>query len=183
MGRGGWTLGLLKNSVHAGTYGDFGAGDVDPGALGMSPEEASTTTEARAGWLDLEAFPWTDLRLAAYYGGSESYLSRDIPRTDLRIAFGDDGYRLYGEGGYWWCGGDRSYTDDGVGAVDNPEGAPADCRGHGSLGSGWDFSESEGANAGLTLCGGDGSSFLAATWGGTWVWYGSPGGAQAIWVR
>ena len=56
-------------------------------------------------------------------------------------------------------------------------------KGHTNLGSGWDFSDSHSANAGLTLCGSDGSNFLAATWGGTWISYGTAGGAQAIWVR
>jgi hypothetical protein len=70
-----------------------------------------------------------------------------------------------------------------VGAVNNPAGATPDCKGHGSLGSGWDFAEAGGANTGLTLCGGDGSYWLAATWGGTWLWYGAAGGAQALWVR
>ena len=54
---------------------------------------------------------------------------------------------------------------------------------HGSLGSGWDLSELDSANAGLTLCGDDGSSFLQSTWGGGRITYGDPGGAQAIWVR
>ena len=68
-------------------------------------------------------------------------------------------------------------------ATNNPDGAPTDCKGHGSLGSGWDFSQSAYPNAGLTLCGGDGSNFLASSWGGGWTYYGTAGGAQAIWVR
>ncbi|HND31523.1 MAG TPA: hypothetical protein PLA94_16085, partial [Myxococcota bacterium] len=80
-------------------------------------------------------------------------------------------------------GGDSSYTDAGVGAVNNPAQAPPDCKGHGSLGSGWDFSESPGANAGLTLCGGDGSSFLYGNYGADPYYYGVSGGAQAIYIR
>jgi len=100
------------------------------------------------------------------------------------ISFGEDGYKLYGgTTAYYWCGGDTSYTDSGIGAVSNPKGAPLDCKGHGSLGSGWDFSTSTSANAGLTLCSSDGSNFLAASHGGRWNSYGSAGGAEAIWVR
>jgi hypothetical protein len=67
--------------------------------------------------------------------------------------------------------------------VDNPPDAPADCRGHGSLGSGWDFSEYTGVNLGLTLCGGDGSAIMTAAPGGGWIYYGGSGAAQALWVR
>ena len=51
------------------------------------------------------------------------------------------------------------------------------------MGSGWDFSENDYPNAGLTLCGGDGSYFLSATWAGGYTYYGAAGAAQAIWVR
>ncbi len=180
---GGWTLGFVRNTASTGSQGDFGAGNVSLDALGASPETASASSTATLGWADLEALPWDELRLAAYYGGAESYTSRAVTRDALRIPFGSDGYYLYGDAGYYWCGGNASYTDSGVGATDNPAGAPLDCKGHGSLGSGWDFSESPYANQGLTLCGGDGSYWLAATYGGTWLYYGTVGGAQAIWVR
>ncbi len=180
---GGWTLGFVRNTASTGSQGDFGAGDVDVAALSVSPESASSDSTPRLGWLDLNELPFDALRLSAYSGGVLTWTSADIPTSDLRIPFGADGYRLYGEGGYYWCGGDASYTDSGVGAVDNPPGAPLDCRGHSSLGSGWDFSDSTAANAGLTLCGGDGSAFLSTTWGGGWTYYGTAGGAQAIWVR
>lgn len=181
---GGWTLGFLRNTASLGSQGGFGGGDESAGDLGLSPEEASASGSAVLAWIDLNAFEWSTLRVGAYAYGEQTWLSEDIPREDLRISFGEDGYLLYGgDSPYYWCGGDASYTDAGVGATSNPEGAPSDCKGHGSLGSGWDFSESPGANAGLTLCGADGSSFLAATWGGTWIGYGSAGGAQAIFVR
>jgi len=183
MGEGGWTLVFARNTASTGSQGDFGAGEVGTDAVATSPEAASVASAPALGWVDVEALDWTSLRLTAAYQGSRSYTSRDIPRSDLRIPFGSPGYLLYGEGGYYWCGGPSSYTDAGVGAVNNPDGAPTDCKGHGSLGSGWDFSESPVGNAGLTLCGGDGSYFLAATWGGTWSYYGSAGGAQAMWVR
>ncbi len=183
MGTGGWTLVFSRNTASTGSQGDFGAGEVGTDAVATSPEAASVASAPALGWVDVESLGWTSLRLTAAYQGSRSYTSRDIPRSDLRIPFGSPGYLLYGEGGYYWCGGPSSYTDAGIGAVDNPDGAPTDCKGHGSLGSGWDFSESTYGNAGLTLCGGDGSYFLAATWGGTWSYYGSTGGAQAMWVR
>jgi hypothetical protein len=184
MTGGGWTLGFVRNSASTGNQGRFGAGYETIADLAVSPGDASASTTPRLGWLDLNALDWTELRLTAYASGLQSYASRSIPREELRISFGQPGYLLYGSAsGYYWCGGDHTYTDDGVGATDNPDGAPLDCKGHGSLGSGWDFSESPSANAGLTLCGADGSSFLAATWGGGWTYYGTPGGAQAIWVR
>jgi len=181
---GGWTLGFLRNTASAASQGDFGAGDVSPELLATPPDAASTSAEPLMAWVDLNALDWSALQLAAWYDGGETYRSREIPRESLRLSFGEDGYRLYGgETGYYWCGGDAAYTNDGVGAVDNPPGATADCKGHGSLGSGWDFSESQAANAGLSLCGGDGYSALTATWGGTWVAYGAAGAAYAIWVR
>lgn len=180
---GGWTLAFLRNSASTGNQGGFGAGEVGLDALARLPGETSASAVAALGWLDLNGLDWGELQLASYAGAGETYRSWVIPRSSLRINFGEDGYFLWGEEGYWWCGGHASYTDAGVGAVNNPVGATADCKGHGSLGSGWDFSESDGANAGLTLCGADGSYFLHATWGGSPVYYGTPGGAQAIWVR
>jgi hypothetical protein len=181
---GGWTLGFLRNTAHTGSQGDFGSGEVDLPSLGASPAQASASSTPAMGWLDLNTFDWTELRLSAASSGADTYTSRNIARSELRISFGDDGYLLYGgESGYYWCGGDASYTDGGAGAVNNPDAATTDCKGHGSLGSGWDFSEVDSANAGLTLCGGDGSYFLAASWGGTWTYYGAAGGAEAIWVR
>jgi Putative metal-binding motif/Fibrinogen beta and gamma chains, C-terminal globular domain len=181
---GGWMLGFLRNSSSSGNQGDFGAGDESITALAQDPAEASNSSTAALGWLDLNALEWDEISLGAYNLGSESYRSDNIARSELRLSFGENGYLLYGgDSGYYWCGGDASYTDSGIGAVDNPVGAPTDCRGHGSLGSGWDFSETTTTNAGLTLCGSDGSNFLGATWGGTWRTYGTVGGAQAIWVR
>lgn len=180
---GGWTLAFIRNTASWGNQGGFGGADFAIESLTTSPTEAAASTVPAMAWLDMNAFSFTELQVAAYSGSVERYRSRIIPRSALRIAFGDDGYLLWGEEGYWWCGGNASYTDAGLGAVDNPPGASLDCKGHGSLGSGWDFSESDGANAGLTLCGADGSSFLSTEWGGGWLAYGTPGGAQAIWVR
>jgi len=183
MTRGGWTLGFVRNSVDVGDQGDFGAADTAIEHLAESPEAASQAADARRGWFDLNALEWTSLRLTAAYAGAETYVSYPIDRELLRVEFGQPGYLLYGEAGYYWCGGPASYTDAEQGAVNNPEGAPLDCRGHGSLGSGWDFSEVPQTNRGLTLCGGDASAWLYAGWASNRVNYGEPGGAQAIWVR
>ena len=181
---GGWTLGFLRNTASVGSQADFGFGDEGLASMAVSPASASASSVPALGWIDLNSFAWDTLRLGAYASGAQTWLSKDIARSELRIPFGSDGYYLYGgASGYYWCGGAASYTDAGVGAVDNPAGAPPDCKQHGSLGSGWDFSESPTANAGLTLCGGDGSYWLYAGYGVNLVGYGTPGGAQAIWVR
>ena len=181
---GGWTLAMLRSSVSTGSPGDFGAGESAPDELDQPPEDASLSAEARQSWLDMNEFEWDTLRMSAANAGSQTFLSDDIPRTQLRISFGEDGYLLYGgDSPYFWCGGDSSYTDGGAGATSNPSGAPLDCKGHGSLGSGWDFSYLNYPNAGLTLCGGDGSAIMLGAWGSTWVSYGSVGAAYALWVR
>ena len=180
---GGWTLAFLRNSASTGSQGDFGLGEQEPGGLALSPAEASSSSTPLLSWLDLNNSDYTELRLVSAARGAESWSSHNIPRRSLRISFGENGYYLHGEAGYYWCGGDSSYTDAGVGAVNNPAQAPPDCKGHGSLGSGWDFSESPGANAGLTLCGGDGSSFLYGNYGADPYYYGVSGGAQAIYIR
>ena len=156
----------------------------DLAGLAVSPAAASASSLPALASLDLNALDWEELRVDAAHAGLVTYQSRPIPRSALRIPFGQDGYTLYGgETGYYWCGGAASYTDAGIGAVNNPPGAPADCKGHGFLGSGWDFSESDAPNTGLTLCGGDGSYWLTAGWAASVVYYGGAGGAQAIWVR
>ena len=181
---GGWTLGFVRNTASVESQADFGDGDEGLASVAVSPAAASASAVPTIGWLDLNSFAWDTLRLGAYASGAETWLSREIARSELRIPFGSDGYYLYGgASGYYWCGGAASYTDWGVGAVNNPADAPTDCKLHGSLGSGWDFSESPYANAGLTLCGGDGSYFLYTGYGVNPVSYGNPGGAQAIWVR
>jgi len=187
---GGWTLGFLKNSADQDVYGNFGAADTNLPALATWPVAASSAaaaTPAAAGWLDLNAFDYTTLRVAAYENSAQTYMSNDIVRTELRIAFGEPGYLLWGPenaNAYYWCGGPHEYTDNGVGQINQPMGAPADCKGHGSLGSGWDFSAANTANSGLTLCGSDQSNWMYGRFAGPTVHsYPTPGAAQAIWVR
>jgi hypothetical protein len=181
---GGWTLGLLKNSLHNGSYEDFASGRVSPEALAVTPEAASAPTGATpvAGWLDLNDFPYTNLELAGYAGGAETYRSEPIPKTALRLPFGTDGYYLYDQiDGYYWCGGTADYTTNGVGQVMKPTGAPDDCKGHTSLGNGWDFGGAT-YNTTLTVCGG-GSGLMTSHPMSAYFTYGNPGAAQAFWVR
>jgi hypothetical protein len=73
-----------------------------------------------------------------------------------------------------------------VGQVNQPNGAPVNCKGHLSLGSGWDFSTFGGvgeSNAGLTLCGGDASTWMYRNYGSDMVFYPNPGVAYVIWAR
>lgn len=182
---GGWTLGFVKNSAHVGTYAKAGAGYVNPTLIATSPEAASLSSVGTAAWLDLNSYDFTTLRLAAYQQGTRTYLSGDIYAADLRIDFGQNGYLLYGDrNGYYWCSGIASYTDGGSGQVNTPIGAPSDCKGHGGLGSGWDFSTSTGTNQGLTLCGSDASNWMSGTYaGGAQYYYPAVGAAYAMWVR
>ncbi len=174
----------MRCSADLGSTLDFGASEVALGALEVDPELGSGAASACTGWLDLNSYSWETLEVGAAVPGCTTFRSRDIPRAELRIAFGDDGYLLYGGStGCCWCVGAASYTDAGVGAVNNPVGAPLDCKGHGSLGTGWDLSEADYGNAGLTQCGADASSWIYASWAGTLLYYGTPGGAHALWVR
>ena len=182
---GGWTLGLLKNSIENGTYATFASGRFNVGALAVTPEVAAanaTGIPAYTGWVDLNEFPYTDLALAGYRNGALVYRSDPIPKSELRIPFGQDGYYLYDQvNGYYWCGGANAYTVNGVGQINAPIGAPADCKGHTSLGDGWDFGPAA-ANQGLTVCGG-GSGLMTTGDNSGLVGYGSLGAAQAFWVR
>ena len=182
---GGWTLAFLKNSVDNGLYDQAGSGYQNVADLATSPAMASQSLSPLAGWLDINTFNYQTLRIGSYFHGNQNYLSEDIPRLDLRIGFGQNGYLLYGDpNGYYWCSGALLFTDQGQEQVNRPDGAPANCKGHGSLGSGWDFSTSTFFNRGLTMCGGDGASmWMSTSYGGGWLRYGSPGVAQAIWLR
>ena len=182
---GGWTMAFIKNSAHNGSYAKF-AGDVtNIKALANAPATASSSKTGIAGWLNLNTFPYKALRLASYSKGKSTFLSNDILKASLRIKFGQNGYLLYGDkNGYYWCGGHRTYTDSGSGQVNKPSGAPSDCKSHGSLGSGWDFSKSTGANSGLTMCGADAvSRWMHTSFGGSWIGYPTAGAAFVIWAR
>jgi hypothetical protein len=182
---GGWTLALLKNSVGNGNYATFASGRFNVASLAVTPELAAANTSGTpdyAGWIDLNQFPYADLVLAGYRNGTRVYRSEPIPKSELRIPFGQDGYYLYDQvDGYYWCGGTTAYTVNGVGQVDPPSGAPADCKGHTSLGDGWDFGTAA-SNQGLTVCGG-GSALMTVGDGSGLIGYGAPGAAQAFWVR
>jgi hypothetical protein len=189
MVEGGATAALIINSVNEGTYiGDFGAGYTSTNLLAVDPATTSSMmATAVQAWLDLNDYPYTEIRLAAYGDGANTYESEWIAASDLRIAFGEPGYLLWNDpNGYYWCGGDASYTDGGAGQINQPMGAPADCKGHISLGSGWDFSTFGGDseyNAGLTLCGGDASTWMSRSYGFDMVFYPTPGAAYVIWAR
>ena len=199
---GGWMLGLVVNTVHDAPIASrdegwgFGGATMDlhgTAPWSTDPAGASSATGPVAGWLNLNLANYSHLRLAGYRSGVEAYRSDDIARAELRVDFGQDGYLLWKapadparEDGqtYTWCGGDRLYVDAGDGQVNRPSGAPADCKGHSALGSGWDFSRSTSTNRGLTLCGADGgASWMYASYGANRVNYPTAGGAQAIWVR
>ena len=183
---GGWTLALLINTVGGDAYGDFGYGEVNLSDLQKDPAEASELTEttAYAGWLDIDSFSYAALQIRSYASGAQTYASNDIDPSELRINFGEDGYLLHNDSnGYYWCGGETTYTDGGVGQVDQPSGGLADCKSHGTLGSGWDFSTSDTVNQGLSLGGSDAADAMLVEYGANWIYYGNPGGAQAIWLR
>ncbi len=182
---GGWTLGLVRNSVDVGLHPTFASGYVGLPALAIDPKVASSVamgTPALAGWIDLNAFAYTDLVLEGFTAGASTFRSSAIAKATLRIPFGQPGYYLYDDAnGYFWCGGPKTYTDDGAGQVDTPNGAPVDCKGHTSLGDGWDFGGA-GANTNLTACGG-GSSLMKTGPAQGFVGYPTPGAAHAFWVR
>lgn len=64
-----------------------------------------------------------------------------------------------------------------------PVGAPANCRGHTSLGSGCDFSKTNSYDFGLTMCGGDASIWMFRNYGNGILDYPNPGAAYVIWAR
>jgi len=182
---GGWTLSFLKNSAHKGNYADFASSYYNIEELSIDPKSASKEDKPIAAWLDLNSFTYNNLRLASYGNGEMTYISKDIIRENLRIKFGENGYLLYNDNnGYYWCGGENSYTSGGKNQVNRPSGAPSDCKGHSSLGDGWDFSTSRGVNAGLTLCGMNGSNWMYGKYGsGGYYHYGKTGAAYAIWSK
>ena len=180
---GGWTLVFLKNSVESGNYAGFAGTYNNTSVLSTTPELASKSSSAIVGWLNLNNFSYGTIRLASYSSGAQTYTSSNVYKEDLRINFGEDGYYLYNDrNGYYWCGGNKSFTDEGTGQVNRPSGAPSDCKGHGNLGSGWDFGNTS-VNAGLTLCGVDGDRWMYLNYGLNMIKYGNIGAAYAIWAR
>jgi len=157
--------------------------------LSVGPAAASFEPNSTTGWLDLNQIAYSELSLEAYRSVGSIYRSERIKRSSLRIPFGASGYFLFNdENGYYWCGGDKSFTDDGIGQVNQPVGAPNDCFSHSALGSGFDFGSSLMANTQLTMCGNDGNNFMLAvgtSYGQQTVFprSGLSGLAFAIWVR
>ncbi|MFV8751754.1 MopE-related protein [Nannocystaceae bacterium ST9] len=188
MTNGGLTAALVINSVNEGTYiGDFGGAYFQTDLLAADPAQASNqSADAIQAWLDLNEYEYVDFRLAAYSDTNNSFTSGWIARTSLRIEFGQNGYLLYGEpaNNYSWCGGAATYTDNGQGQINKPPNAPTDCKGHASLGSGWDFSLSGSQyNLGLTLCGPDASAWMYRNYANSIIYYPNAGAAYVVWTR
>jgi hypothetical protein len=182
---GGWTLSMVVNSVDNGDYANAVSRYEDVPDLQVTPADASSDTTAVSGWLNLNVFDYSALRVGAYASGIETWMSADIDVAELRIDFGEDGYYLYDDAnGYYWCGGSANYTDNGVGQVETPSGGQLDCKGHEDLGSGFDLSDQDTTDQGLTLSGATkGAGTMNASYGADPVSYPDPGAAYAIWVR
>jgi hypothetical protein len=192
---GGWTLAFLKNSLDKDNYGNFGGAYHNTASLATSPKFASSSAVgvvAVQTWVDLNAATYTKMKLGSYAGGNATSLSDPIlkPVPGANVAkFGTDGYYMYNAPStkdantlYTWCGGQESFNDGKTPGV-APPGAPAGCKGHTSLGSGFDFSNKTTPNRGLTMCGADGSDWMYANYGSSQVSYLSAGAAYAIWIQ
>ena len=185
---GGWTLGFIKNSKESGSYPGFASDYTNVTNLQNNPAAASTSNVAIAGWLNANDLTYTNLRVAAYGNGNLNFITIDIPRTALRINFGQSGYLLYNSTseGYYWCGGIRDFTDHGT-YEDNPVSGTSttrDCKGHWAVGTGWDFSKTNTLNQGLTLCSVEaGYNFMYTGLGTGLTYYGNVGAAYALWFR
>jgi cysteine-rich repeat protein len=185
---GGWTMGILKNSMHipaSGQYTNFGSTFNSIGSLAVLPTVASSINAAYAGSMNLNAFPYTTLRVVAYENGAETSATATIRRAAMRLNFGQSGYMLYRDPNLlYWCGGTANFADNGIGQINKPIGATDDCKNHSGLGAGWDISLSPTSpNQGLTVTGISGSSQMNGSFGGPLSPYGQSGRAQAIWVR
>jgi cysteine-rich repeat protein len=189
---GGWTLSFLKNSKHIPTTGDyasFGSTYTRTDDLSVFPSDASSSaagTKARGGWINLNEFPHTQLRLASYRDGSQTYITKSILRAALRIPFGQSGFFLYRDPNlYYWCGGASLFNDQGIGQVNKPLGATDGCKAQSALGDGWDFSGFPNLpNKGFTLGGVGGNLKMNGNFASTEFYtYPLAGAAQAIWVR
>ena len=181
---GGWTLSFIKNSVDEDTYEDFASNYEDVDDLQIAPSLASLSSIPLGGWLDLNTLEYDTIRIYAFAYGSVFYQTNDIARSSLRIDFGQEGYFLYNDpNGYYWCAGSHNYTDLGIGQVNQPSGAPEDCKNHGGLGDGWDFSQSNNTNRGLTMCGTNYSRWMHESYGANVRYYPNAGVAYAIFAR
>ncbi|MFO0679362.1 MAG: hypothetical protein U0169_22735 [Polyangiaceae bacterium] len=209
-GRGGWTLvGVYSSKMNASwdwpaePHRFLGAAGPSGGGYGTTrtPEEVTVddyVTSTRD-WVHLMQIDWSEMRWAAYYRAARTYMSRPIPRSDIRVAppltmaqnlwntsaatIDNDqqgGYLIYGgTSNYYWCAGGQPFTDLGLNAVLPPAGAPRGCKNHGYLLNGYDFGEQT-ANAGLTFSGagctqpGNPGScvpqFMSSSYGGTLIY-------------
>ncbi|MCS6898603.1 MAG: DUF4215 domain-containing protein [Myxococcales bacterium] len=185
---GGWTMGIMKNSMHfpaSGQYTNFGSTYNNIGSLAVLPTTASSINAAHAGSMNLNSFPFTDLRVAGYENGNLVNSTANIRRAAMRLNFGQSGYLLYRDTNLlYWCGGTANFTNNGVGQINKPIGATDDCKNHSNLGSGWDisFSPTE-PYQGFAITGVAGGNQMNSSFGGALAPYGQPGRAQAIWVR
>jgi len=184
-GRGGWTLiGEHNSAIASNEYWPLIAGwflgQNSANITYYPPEEFSALfTDYRKHDVQLMRVHWTEMRWASYYNGSRNYLSRAIPRSDIRLAPSNTvtpypanlpvmdmlkgGWIIFGPqstSGYYWCAGDNLFTDGAqlsgpyesfpvTGGVTPPPG----CKNHTSLNIGYDFSESGFPNQGLTFSG------------------------------
>ncbi len=201
MTGGGWTLVFWHDggdcqpiAPSGGAYADrwFLAdcnGQHSANELTVDPVTRASTTfggnRPVSTWVDVRTMAWTQLRIAGYHDtnpGSTATIaistSNPIPRGELAAPFGTSGYYLNDSAtdGYYWCGGDTSFT----------------CKGRATLDGGWDFSTQSSANRWFTidsdLSGGECPDNTVSTCesGGAascWCPQVNPFGGQAVWVR
>ena len=182
-------MGFVKNGVgfpSGGEYVNLGAAYANTANLAITPFVASSSATALTASMNLNAFPFTQLRVSSYQAGALTSSRGNLLRAAMRLSFGQSGYYFYRDTNLlYWCSGAGTFTDGGAGQINKPIGALDDCKGHGSLGSGWDISLSPtAANIGFTITGANGgSNLMNGTFGGGLVNYGTAGRSQSLWVR
>jgi hypothetical protein len=212
MTEGGWTLVWMVNSQFIGTA--FIGNQVPPlgDFFGNTIFETGLVAEPSRGLFAFGSLPFTIgagnsvvkynvARWISYDNGVERFRSDEIPRSAWRLAANTVasprgyGYQLFGPK-YFMCAGDFEFTDNGIGQELQPPGALNDCKGHGGLAGGYDFSETATrVNEGLMASGridflgpriapNNGvMSTAPANVGGRFVTYGNPGAIQTVWLK